>query len=83
MLNLDNDDLYGYGFYKNISIKDRLYEPIARLALQMMSIPAGESSCERAISKARFVCGDHKFNEKNKLKCARILTYISAKMEHG
>ena len=83
MLIFDEKDMYGYAFYNMLLIKHTEYALIAMSALQMMSIPAGESSCERAISKARFICGDHSTKTRDELRCAKILTCINAQMSHG
>lgn len=83
MFKYDDSDMYGYGFFKKHMLGRTNYYIIAMHALQMMSIPAGESSCERAISKARWLVGNHRSKESNKLRDARLLTSINAQMAHG
>ena len=80
MLTFDESDMYGHGFFELLYLNKTPYALIALHALQMMAIPAGESSCERAISKARYLCGDHRTREREELRQARILLAIDAKM---
>ena len=76
-------DLYGYCFWKkNYSSKTSLCK-MAETALQLMSLAAGESSCERSISKCRWITGDHKTNESERLTAARLLAGISADSKYG
>lgn len=56
---------------------------VAWHALQLMSIPAGEASCERAISKCRWITGSHKTNESDELWSARLLTGIASSRDYG
>lgn len=65
-------DLYGYAFWK-IQIEEKTdLKAIAVHALQMMSIPAGESDCERIISMTRNVYDSHKGKQKDELTDKRI-----------
>ena len=83
MFKFDKADMYGYSFYKLHMISKSPYSIIAMHALQMMSIPAGESSCERAISRARCLIGSHRSRENNELRDARLLASINAQLSHG
>lgn len=83
MLKFEDSDMYGYGFYKMHMASRSQYALIAMHALQMMSIPAGESSCERAISRARCLIGCHRSREGNELRDARLLASINAQLSHG
>ena len=83
MFKFEDSDMYGYGFYKMHMMSKNQYALIAMHAMQMMSIPAGESSCERAISRARCLIGSHRSRESNELRNARLFASINAQISHG
>ena len=52
-------------------------------ALQLMAIPAGEASCERAISKCRWITGAHNTNEAEDIWVARLLCGIASSRKYN
>ena len=77
-------DIYGHAFWSmHYANPDSDLLIPAVNALQMMSIPAGESSCERAISRCRHIIGDYKSNESEELSSARILAGIASSKKYG
>ena len=95
----NKDDLYGHAFWAmkfqekiNSGEKNEdgevIYVPgdlsnIALNALQLMSIPAGESSCERAISSCRWITGAHNTNESDEIWSARLLSGIASLRDYS
>ena len=65
-------DIYGYAFWKRQFTQNSLLKSVAAHALQLMSIPAGESDCERIISMTRNIYDSHKARQKEELTENRI-----------
>lgn len=97
MFSINNNDLYGHAFW-TMKYHERIKEQngegeveyskgylstIAMNALQLMSIPAGEASCERAISKCRWITGAHNTNESEEMWAARLLTGIAGSRDYS
>ena len=68
----NQNDLTGHIYWLN-KRSDKIFGMLAENAFRFSSIPAGESDCEREISKARWIFGCYQQREKDDLTTARIL----------
>lgn len=76
------DGTYGFSFWKkHINNKeDFVMHWIAKQALSFIAMASGESDCERAISRARYISDPRRGREKDDLTVARIIVGITSSM---